>query len=385
MSAVGSSARLIGAVLLACALTALAACSSDSGNDAGAAVRSREQAVPVTVATVVQQDVPVQLRVIGNVEAYSTVSLKPQIEGQVAEVHFQEGQHVKKGDLLFTIDPRPFEAALQQAQANLARDTAEARNAEVEAGRRARLLKEGFVSKDENDQAQTRATSLQATLKADQAAVENAKLQRQYCYIRSPIDGRVGRVLVHAGNVVKSNETMLAVINQLRPAYVTFSVPEQQLPEVRERAAQGTLPVDAFVPHVAQPIAGELRFIDNTVDTNTGTVILKALFANDDEALWPGQFVDVALTLRVDQRAIIVPAEAIQTGQQGPYVFVVAPDLTTEVRPVVVGRAAGQQVVITSGVQPDEQVVTEGQVRLAAGMKVEIKKPGAETPAAPHA
>ena len=385
MNAMCDDGRFVRTALLLGTIIALGACSSQPGSDARAATRGQDQAVPVTVAAVVQRDVPVQLRVIGNVEPYSTVSLKPQIEGQVAEVRFEEGQQVHKGDLLFRIDPRPFEAALRQAEANLAKDTAEARNASVEAGRRARLLKEGFVSNDENDQAQTRAASLQATVKADQAAVENAKLQLQYCYIRSPLDGRVGRVLVHAGNVVKSNETMLAVINQLRPAYVTFSVPEQQLPEIRARTAHGKLAVDAFVPHVADPITGELSFIDNTVDTNTGTVLLKALFANQDEALWPGQFVDVALTLRVDQNAILVPAEAIQTGQQGPYVFVITPDLTADVRPVVVGRAAGQQVVVTQGVQPGEQVVTEGQVRLAAGVKVEIKNAGPSTPSAPHA
>jgi multidrug efflux system membrane fusion protein len=358
------------AAVLASLPLLVSACSSDSG----APGRDHKEAVPVTVATVVQRDIPVQLRAIGNVEPYSTVSVKSQVEGQLAEVHFDEGQPVKQGDLLFTIDPRPFEAALRQAQATMARDAAEARNAEVDAKRRTQLLAQGFVSRDEYDQSQTKAASSAAAVKADEAAVENARLQLQYCYIRSPIDGRVGQLLVHAGNVVKANDTLLAVINQVHPIYVSFSVPEQQLPQVRERAAGGTLAVQAFVPHQGDaPVVGELSFINNTVDTTTGTVLLKALFQNDDETLWPGQFVDVAVTLAVQRDAVLVPAEALQVGQEGQYVFVVAADDSAEVRSVVPGERIGPEIVVTRGLTPGERVVTDGQIRLAPGLKVQIK------------
>ncbi|HUI27284.1 MAG TPA: efflux RND transporter periplasmic adaptor subunit [Candidatus Kryptonia bacterium] len=363
-----------------CGAALLGACSGPGRDGQSGGTR---EAVPVTVAAVRQQDVPMQLRTIGSVEAYSTVSIKSQVEGQLAEVHFREGEPVARGDLLFTIDPRPFEAALRQAEANQAKNQAEASNAIIDANRRAKLLADGFISTDENDQAQTRAASLQAAVKADQAAVENAKLQLQYCYIHSPIDGRIGRLLVHEGNVVKTNDTILAVINQIRPIYVTFSLPEQQLVEIRERAASGKLEVQAFVGQAAtEPVRGELSFINNTVDTTTGTVLLKGLFTNEREQLWPGQFVDVALTLSVTRDALLVPAEAVQTGQQGPYVFVIGADAAAELRPVVVGRSAGHDVIVTTGLQAGERVVTDGQIRLAPGAKVEIKD-GAHAPATP--
>jgi len=359
----------VAALLVTLALL-VPACSSDSA----APGRDHKEAVPVTVATVVQRDIPVQLRAIGNVEPYSTVSVKSQVEGQLAQVHFVEGQRVKQGDLLFTVDPRPFEAALRQAQATMARDAAEARNAAVDAKRRTQLLAQGFVSRDEYDQSQTKAASSAAAVKAGEAAVENARLQLAYCSIRSPIDGRVGQVLVHAGNIVEANDTLLAVINQVRPIYVSFSVPEQQLPQVRERAAAGKLAVQALVPHHGDaPVVGELSFINNTVDMTTGTVLLKALFQNDDETLWPGQFVDVAVTLAVQRDAVLVAAEAIQVGQQGQYVFVVAADESAEVRPVVPGDRIGSEIVVTQGLAAGERVVTDGQIRLAPGLKVEIK------------
>ena len=359
----------VAALLVTLALL-VPACSSDSA----APGRDHKEAVPVTVATVVQRDIPVQLRAIGNVEPYSTVSVKSQVEGQLAQVHFVEGQRVKQGDLLFTVDPRPFEAALRQAQATMARDAAEARNAAVDAKRRTQLLAQGFVSRDEYDQSQTKAASSAAAVKAGEAAVENARLQLAYCSIRSPIDGRVGQVLVHAGNIVEANDTLLAVINQVRPIYVSFSVPEQQLPQVRERAAAGKLAVQALVPHHGDaPVVGELSFINNTVDMTTGTVLLKALFQNDDETLWPGQFVDVAVTLAVQRDAVLVAAEAIQVGQQGQYVFVVAADESAEVRAVVPGDRIGSEIVVTQGLAAGERVVTDGQIRLAPGLKVEIK------------
>jgi multidrug efflux system membrane fusion protein len=368
--------------LLVALLPLLGACSSGSG-DAATDGRRGAQPVPVTVAKVEAKDVPTQIRAIGNVEPYSSVTVKSQVKGQIAEVHFQEGQRVAHGDLLFTIDPRPFEAALRQAEANLARDLAEANNAKIEAGRRERLLAQGFVSRDEYDQAQTQAASLEAAARADRAAVENAKLELQYCYIRSLIDGRVGQILVHAGNVVKDNDTTLAVINQIRPAYVSFSVPEQDLPEIHRRAAEQKLAVQAFIgKDNADPIVGDLSFINNTVDTATGTILLKGLFKNEDEALWPGQFVDVALVLGVHRNAVVVPAAAVQTGQQGRYVFVVGSDMVATIKPVVVGTSVGHDIVIEQGLQPNETVVTDGQVRLAPNMKVEIKD--AAAPSTPN-
>jgi multidrug efflux system membrane fusion protein len=332
------------------------------------------EAVPVNVTAVVQRDVPVRLRAIGNVEAYSTVTVKSQVDGELAQINFQEGQEVREGDLLFVIDPRPFQAALQQAQANLAKDQAGANNAQVQAERYKRLLANNFVSKDQYDQFRTQAESSEAAVKADQAAVENAKLQLQYCYIRSAIAGRIGQYLVHVGNAVKNRDTTLATINRIRPVYVDFSVPEQQLPVIRNSAAAHQLKVEAFVgTDATHAAAGELSFIDNAVDTKTGSVLLKGTFPNEDEMLWPGQFVNVALTLRTQSNALLVPNAAVQTGQQGQYVFVVGKDLTAQVRPVVTGMSVNEEVVVEKGLELGETVVTRGQIRLAAGSKVQIK------------
>src|SRR5438094_6770304 len=342
----------------------------------GAAERTNDSApVPVTVAPAVQKDAPVSLRAIGNVTAYSTVSLKAQVEGRVARVYFAEGQEVKRGDLLFALDARPFEAALRQAEANLARDRAQAENARVEADRFARLVKEGVVSRDEYDQAHARATSLEATVPDDQAAVESARIQLQYCSIASPIDGRIGEILVHEGNVVKANETVLAVINQLRPIYVEFAVPQQELDEIRTRMAGGELPVEAFRPaDEDHPVVGALSFINNTVDTTSGTVLLKAVFPNANEDLWPGQFVTVTLRLATRHDAVMIPSRAVQTGQDGKFVFVVQPDGTVASRPVSVGQTVGEEVVVEQGIAAGEQVVTEGQLRLAPGVRVQVKE-----------
>jgi membrane fusion protein, multidrug efflux system len=369
----GDRAIALLAMLALLSAMLLAACSSGSGSSG--ADSARKEAVPVTVAVAIKKDIPLQVRAIGTVEPFLTVSIKSQIDGQVAKVNFQDGQRVKKDDLLFTIDQRPFEAALHQAEANLARDVAEAKNARVVADRDARLLAGGFVSTDEHDQAQTKAVSLEAAVKADKAAAENAKLRLQYCYLRSPIDGKVGQVLVDAGNVVKNNETILAVVNQIDPVYVTFSVPEQELPEIRRRMAAEKLAVEvSFAGDQGNPVTGELSFINNTVDTTTGTVLLKAVFDNETERLWPGQFVQVAMTLSVQHDAVVVPPQAVQPGQAGQFVFIVGPDLTVQVRPVTVGQTKGSETVITTGLAAGERVVTEGQIRLAAGMTLQIKK-----------
>jgi len=349
-------------------LSAVMSCCSGGGG-----VSATPEAVPVEVAEVAQRDVPVQLHAIGNVEAYATVSVKSLVDGELAEIRFQEGQDVHEGDLLFVIDPRPFEAELRQAEANLVRDRAEAKNAEVQAERYARLLAPGFISRDQYDQVRTQAQSMQAAAKADMAALERAKLRLQYCYIHSPITGRIGKFLVHVGNVVKERETTLAVINRVRPVHVSFAVPEQELRAIRSSAGVHQREVQARVGNDDSQVAtGELSFIDNMVDAKTGTVMLKGLFPNDDEMLWPGQFVNVTLTLLTQPDALLVPAMALQTGQDGQYVFVVK-DGTAEVRAVVAGPSVNEEVVVTKGLASGERVVTRGQIRLAPGARVEVK------------
>jgi multidrug efflux system membrane fusion protein len=334
--------------------------------------------IPVTVADVVQKTVPVQVRVIGNVDAYTTVGIKPQITGEIVGVHFTEGQNVKKGQLLFTFDPRPFEADLLRAQANLAQDEAKAKNAEVEAQRYTRLVEAGVVAKEQAEQIQTNYEAMVATVKADRAQVEYARVQLVYTKIYSPMDGRTGNLMLHRGTVVKANpDNPIITINQINPIYVTFSVPQQALPEIKQHMAKGKLKVTAIIQgQENRPEEGTLTFIDNNVDLNTGTIKLKGTFANENRRLWPGQYVNVALTLTEKPNAIVVPTQAIQTGQDGSYVFIVKSDLTAESRPVKVERNIDNQTVIESGLRPGEKVVTDGQIRLVTGAKVEIKNGG---------
>jgi multidrug efflux system membrane fusion protein len=363
--------------------------------------------VPVSAGTVVQKTVPIQLRAIGNVEAYSTIQVKAQVGGELTKVHFTEGQFVKKGDMLFTIDPRPFEgiinqieaniqkdtAQMKQAQANLAKDAAQARNAEVEARRYSELLERGVVSKEQFDQFRTNAEALQATVEADKAGVNsasqgikadeanltNAKLQLSYCFIRSPIDGRTGSLMVHQGNLIKANDVPIVVIDQIDPIRTSFTVPEQQLNDIKRYSAEGTLKVQAVVPgQEQQPLEGTISFVDNTVDTTTGTIKLKGIFANPEKKLWPGQFVNVVLTLTLQPNAVVVPSPAVQTGQAGTYVFVINSDQTVESRPVVAGRSLDGETVIDKGLQAGEKVVTDGQLRLVPGARVEIKGESSE-------
>ncbi len=331
--------------------------------------------VPVTVSTVVQKTVPVQVRAIGNVEAYSTVSIKAQVAGELTAVHFREGQDVHRGELLFSIDRRPFEVALRQAEANLARDQARAENARIQARRYAKLLQEGVVSSQQNDQAAAEANALDAAVRADQAEIDKAKLDLQYCAIAAPIDGRTGSLIVHRGNLVKVNDNPpLVIINQVNPIHVNFALPEQDLAEVRKFMAAGTLRVEVLLPdEPGRPERGALSFVDNAVDSTTGTIRLKAAFANQQRRLWPGQFVNVALTLTQQTGALVVPTPAVQTGQAGQYVYVVRPDGTAESRPVVVGRTIQDETIIERGVQPGETVVTDGQLRLVPGAKVKVK------------
>lgn len=332
--------------------------------------------VPVTVAEAVQKDVPVQLNAIGNVEAFNTVSIRARVGGELEKVYFSEGDFVKEGDTLFLIDPRPYEAALKQAEATLAKDVVQAENAERDAQRYADLIGPGIVTKEQYDRMRSTADALNAALKADRAAMENARLQRDYCSIKAPISGRSGKLMIDRGNMVKANDdNPLVTINQITPIYVSCSVPEKDLPEIKKGQSAGNLKVEAFIPDsTAEPATGELTFIDNTVDTNTGTILLKATFANTDRALWPGQFVKVVLTLTTHPRAVVIPSQAVQTGQSGSYVFVVTKDLTAEMRSVIVGGAHTGETVIEKGVQPGEIVVTDGQLQLSTGSKVEIKK-----------
>jgi len=391
----------------------------------------RPPGAPVSVATVIQKDVPVQLRVIGRVEAYSAVSIRALVEGELWKVYFKEGQDVQKDNLLLSIDPRPFEAALRQAEANLERDQAlvqqaganltrdlaqitqaeanlaknlaQAKNAEEQAKRYVFLVEKGYVAKEQYEQVRTNSESLAATVQADRAAIENAQaalradkaalenvravvrgsraavetaqIQLGYCSIRAPISGRTGSLLVQQGNIIKASDVPIVVINQISPIYVTFSLPEQNLPEIKKHMAAGDVKVEAVIPGDEKPPEpGILTFIDNAVDTATGTIKLKGTFENQAKRLWPGQFVNVVLTLTIWPNAILVPSQAIQTGQEGLYVFVVKPDLTVESRPVAVDRSLDGLTVVTKGLQPGETVVTNGQLRLVTGGKVEIKK-----------
>ena len=330
--------------------------------------------IPITVGMVTQKAVPIQLRAIGNVQAYSTVTVKSKVGGELVHVHFTEGQDVKKGALLFTIDPRPYEAALKQAEANLGRDLAQAKNAQEDARRYEFLIQKGVVARQQYDKFRTDADALEATVLADRAAVENAKIQLGYCSIHSPIDGRTGSLIVQQGNIIKAEDINLVVINQIIPINVTFSVPEQFLPEIKKYMASGKLHVEALIPmNEERPEKGVITFIDNAVDSNTGTIRLKGTFANREKKLWPGQFVNVALTLTTEPNAIVIPSQAVQTGQEGQYVFVVKQDLTVESRPVVAGRTVNSETVIQKGLKADEKVVTDGQLRLYPGAKVEIK------------
>ena len=330
---------------------------------------------PVSVAKAEQKTVPVQVRVIGNVEAYSTVSIKAQINGILETVHFREGQDVKKGQLLFTIDRRPFVAALKQARAALARDAAQERYAREQARRYGELIKDGIVTQDQYEQYRANADALAESMHADRAAVDNAAVQLGYCSIRSPIDGRTGNLMVQKGNLVKANDVpVLVTINQVNPIYVTFSVPEKELAGIKKYIAAGNMKVEAYIPNDTGPAEeGTLSFLDNIVDTATGTIKIKGTFANRDRRLWPGQFVNVALTLTSIPNAVVVPTQAIQTGQSGQFVFVVKPDRSVESRPVVTGEVLDGETVVSKGLNPGETVVTDGQLQLVPGSRVQIK------------
>lgn len=398
--------RLAFAAISFALLAALAACNRPGARGGGPAGRGRGGdggPVPVVVATVSQRDVPINVDVIGNVEAYSTITVKAQVGGELTKVSFHEGDFVKKNDLLFTIDPRPFQAALSQAQANLerdkaalsqseanlARDIANEKYAQDQAKRYSGLFEQGVVSREQADQMRSSADALSQTVLADKAAIESAKaqivaskaavetatVQLGYTTIASPIDGRTGSIAVKQGNVVAANTTDLMTITQVQPIYVTFSVPEAQLGEIKKYMALGELPVHASAQgDTTVQETGVLTFVDNSVDATTGTIKLKGTFQNAANRLWPGEFVRVSLGLTTQPHATVVPNQAVQTGQDGQFVYVVKPDRTVEMRPVVTGTRVDQELVIDRGLQPGETVVTEGQLRLTPGSHVQVQE-----------
>ena len=379
-------------------------CSSDKTVHAG---KPADTAVPVTVGFVVQKAMPVELRAIGSVEAYSTVIVKTQIQGELMRVFFTEGQDVRKGDPLFELDPRPYEEAVRaaeaalardiaqqkQAEANLARDIAQAEYARKQAGRYGRLAAQGVVSREQTEQMSSNATALdqstsadraaidssRAAVMADKSAIDSAKLNLAYCHINSPINGRTGNLLVHQGNVVKATDVNLITINQVQPIYVDCNVPGVNLAEIKRSMAAGKLKVTAIPKDGTAPKYGSLTFIDNNIDTTTGTILVKGTFPNEDRKLWPGEFLDVVLTLRTLPNAIVVPSQALQTGQEGQFVFIVNRDQRVESRPVQVAWRADNDVVIESGLKPGERVVTDGQLRLVPGGKIKEVKPAQGT------
>ena len=332
-------------------------------------------AVPVTVVAVAEQPMPMRIAAIGNVEPFATVALKARVDGQILDVAFKEGEEVREGQVLFRIDPRPFEAQLRQAEATHLRDTAAAAQARSQEKRYLELLEKNFVSKDAYAQFRTNAETAEAVASASRAALDNARLNVEYCTIRSPINGFAGKVLIQRGNLAKANDTApLIVLNQVRPVYVNFAVPEQTLEAIRKYMARGPLAVSAGAPGAASAAsAGKLVFVDNAVDATTGTIRLRAQFPNQDLALWPGQYVNVAVTLYEQAAALVVPADSVQNGPQGQYVYVVAPDMTAELRPVTLDRVDGASAVIASGLKQGESIVTQGQLRLGPGAKVTIR------------
>jgi len=361
---------LLGGAVFSAAVLAAAGCAKKDPRSGA------KELVPVTVGTAARQDVPLELRAIGHVDPSSTVSLKARVAGEVTKVGFKEGENVQKGALLFQIDSRPYEATLAQARAQLERDQATAKWAENQVKRFADLVQKDYVTKESYDTTLSGAAAALATVKADEAAVENARLQLSYCTVTAPITARAGSVLVYAGNQVKGNDDKpLVVLNQIQPVFVSFAVPESSLAAIRQHSGPGQRLAVAASPsgNPGGAQTGELTFWDNAVDMTTGTILLKATFANQSEALWPGEYVDVVLRLSTEAGAIVVPTQAVQTGQAGQYVYVVKNDLTVESRPVTVSRTHGALAVVANGLQAGERVVTDGQLRLSPGAKVEIK------------
>jgi multidrug efflux system membrane fusion protein len=365
---------LVSGLVLATSL-ALVGCGSRQAKSAKAS--GPPPAVPVGVTTVQQSNFNVYLTGLGSVQAFNTVSLKTRIDGQITKVNFQEGQDVKTGALLVVIDPRPYEVALQQAQANLQKDEAQLNNAKAQYDRNKVLYDQGVIAKQDLDTMQASFGTYEGTIAADKAAIENAKLNLTYCYIKSPIDGRVGLRQVDPGNyVTAAGNTPMLVITQLHPIAVVFTLPEDQLQEVAQQMKQGPLTVDAYSRDDQTKLgAGKLLTIDNQIDQTTGTAKLKAVFDNPDNTLWPNQFVNVHLLLKVLNNAVTAPAAAMQRGPDGTFTYVVDANNTVQMRPVQVALTQGATVVVASGLTAGDKVVTDGQEKLQSGSKVAPQAP----------
>jgi multidrug efflux system membrane fusion protein len=359
------------ALLAACMLGAC----SDKGGGAQAEARKSVPAVPVLTGQAVEKSMPLRLHAIGNVETVASVAVKSRVDGQIIATHVRDGQDLVKGDPLFQIDPTPYQSQLEQAQANLAHDQAQLDYLRGQERRYQDLLKQNFVSQEGYAQVAANFRGAQASVSADEAAVQHARIDLGYTTIRSPINGRAGKVMLSEGNMVKANDTVaMVVINQLAPIYVSVAVPEQFLNEIRARQKKAPLRVEVELEK-GKAISGKLAFVDNSVDVATGTIKLRGVFSNDDKQLWPGQFVESWVTLREEEKALVVPTQALQTGPNGQYVYIVKEDSSVELRPVQVARTEGTETVIAGGLKPGETVVVDGASRLVPGSKVSAKPP----------
>jgi multidrug efflux system membrane fusion protein len=347
-----------------------------AGTEAGPAPGGKA-ASPVVIATAATKPVPYDVTTIGRIQPIASVAVRSRIDGVITSVAVQEGQHVKAGDLLFTLDDRELRAEVHSAEAAMKSSQAQLDNAKREVERVAPLVKKDIASRQQVDQLNTNLAAAQAALLGAQAQLETRQVQLSYAEIRAPIDGRIGSIALKTGNSVRANDAQpLVTIDQLKPIYATFSIPQSYLSQVQDAMHAGPVKVTASIPGVKDtpPYDGVLNFIDNAIDPATNTVPLKATFSNDQERLWPGQFINVVITLRVDPNALVVPTEAVQSGQSGSFVFVVKPDSTVEMRPVVISQANAEQTVIARGLAAGERVVTQGQLRLEPGSRVEIRQ-----------
>jgi multidrug efflux system membrane fusion protein len=361
---------------IAAAILSLGVLAACSGQKTDSVVAGAPRIVPVSVAKAQQRDVPVVVSAIGTITPLQTVQIKSMVTAQIMKVNFKEGQDVRKGQLLFSLDDRTFRADLGKAQGALLKDQAAAANARAQQKRMQALLKEGVIAQQAYDEQDSQASQFDAAVEADKAAVESAKVSLLYCKIYSPIDGRTGDLLVKEGNVIKANDVPLVVINQIAPIYANFAIPERYLADIKKFSSTGTLKVTAMLPDTTTPLAqGKVSFIDNMVDRTTGTIAMKADFVNAERKLWPGQYVNISLQLTTEKNATVVPTQALQNGQQGVYVFVVKADNTVEQRILDLGPATEDVTMVRKGVLPGETVVTDGQVRIVPGSKVEVKAP----------
>jgi multidrug efflux system membrane fusion protein len=370
-----NAARILAVTVPALLATCMLGACSDKSGGAQAEAKKAVPTVPVLIGKVVEKSMPLRLHAIGNVETVASVAVKSRVDAQIIVTHVRDGQDLVKGDPLFQLDPKPYQSQLEQAQANLARDQAQLDYLRGQEKRYQDLLKQNFVSQEGYAQVAANFRAAQASVSADEAAVQHARIDLGYTTIRSPINGRAGKVMLSEGNMVKANDTVaMVVINQLAPIYVSVAVPEQYLNEIRARQKKAPLRVDVELEK-GKAISGKLAFVDNSVDVATGTIKLRGIFSNDDKQLWPGQFVESWVTLRDEEKALVVPTQALQTGPNGQYVYVVKEDSSVEFRPVQVARTEGAETVVASGLKPGETVVVDGASRVTPGSKVNAKSP----------